>query len=117
MIKLKVKLRPYGTSSFLAVKGQAKEKITATQGKQYDTYMYVVGGENTKSLLELEIATKLRILKISREGADINKVDKIIAPLADMPSLTKVIIDRYPNLFTWIIKFENKEVNFHMTTP
>ena len=89
-IKLKInktKFRPYGTNMSLPILGRTKCRMTAENGQEVFTIVYVVRGE-TESLLGLKDGEALGIINIDPKG----KKPEVIRQLDEgkLPELKKV---------------------------
>lgn len=66
--KTKIKFRTYGSDKHLPVLGRVKVKLEASRGKQHNTTIYIIEGDE-EALLGQEDGVALGILKIN-EGGD-----------------------------------------------
>ena len=69
LIQTNTKLRPYGTETFLNVKGKLHATLTCEKGAHIETDIIVVEGHLTEALLGDEDAKALGILKVDPKGS------------------------------------------------
>ena len=83
LIPTTAKLRPYGTESYLNVKGKLHTMLKCEKGAQIKTEIIVIEGHLTEALLGDEDAKALGILKIDPEGAAEADIHDTVAGITD----------------------------------
>ena len=75
-VKKSKRFQPFGTAYHLLIRGKAHVNLTAQQGAQIDTYVYIIDNPKEQSLLGEEDAKRLGIVKLKPERA----THKVIRP-------------------------------------
>ena len=85
LIPTAAKLRPYGTETYLNVKGKLQVMMICDKGAQIETEIIVVEGHLTEALLGDEDAKALGILKIDPKGsAEATRCDTVAGITANL---------------------------------
>ena len=122
LVKTKVKLRPYGMTENIEVKGRVRLVLRSMSGSLVTEWGYVVVGHQVETLLGSSAAKALGILQIIPEGKqDVpsEATDESVASVSEnnekiIPLTTKRLVEKYSDLFKGIGQFSEEEVDFHI---